>query len=169
MILFLEFWLVAGLSVDIVIDKYPPFCSMLALAVLSYELGASRVVMASKQTFTSEFDSHWVPQSNGLVLHLRKSLSKLLLSYGLFPCLPTGCSLESHCDVVYLIALTISGGGVISTGFEGALSVMIIIIWNGHPSSNPGRDSLPSYRTNAFQRNLNPYVVTPRHPNMGKK
>ena len=32
------------------------------------------------------------------------------LSFGLFPCLPTGCSLESNCDCEYLIAFTISGG-----------------------------------------------------------
>ena len=39
--------------------------------------GASGGVMVSKldkQTFTSEFESHWVPLSYGLVPHLSKSL-----------------------------------------------------------------------------------------------
>ena len=39
--------------------------------------GTSGGVMFSKvdqQTYTSEFDSHWVPNSCGLVLHLSKSL-----------------------------------------------------------------------------------------------
>ena len=45
-------------------------------------LGASSGVMDSKldkQTFTSEFKSHWVPPLYDLVPHLRKKLSKLLL------------------------------------------------------------------------------------------
>ena len=32
-----------------------------------------------KQTFTSEFDSHWVPHSYSLEPHLSKGLSKLLM------------------------------------------------------------------------------------------
>ena len=39
--------------------------------------GASGGVMVSKldkQTYTSEFESHWVPLSYGLVPHLSKSL-----------------------------------------------------------------------------------------------
>ncbi len=43
-------------------------------------LGTSSGVMVSKldwQTYTSEFESHWVPHSYGLVLHLSKKLSKL--------------------------------------------------------------------------------------------
>ncbi len=32
-----------------------------------------------EQTCKSEFESHWVPHSFGLVLHLSKKLSKLLL------------------------------------------------------------------------------------------
>ena len=44
-------------------------------------LGALGGVMVSKldyQSFTSEFDSHWVPHSYGLVPHLNKKLSKFL-------------------------------------------------------------------------------------------
>ena len=36
------------------------------------------VAILIKQTFTSEFDSSWVPHSYGLVPHLRKKLSELL-------------------------------------------------------------------------------------------
>ena len=38
-------------------------------------------------------------------------LPATVLSYGLFPCLPTGCSLESQCHSEYLFAFTISSGG----------------------------------------------------------
>ena len=41
--------------------------------------GTSDGVMVNtvdKQAFTSEFDSHWVPNSSGLVLHLSIKLSK---------------------------------------------------------------------------------------------
>ena len=44
--------------------------------------GASGGVMINKldlQTYTSEFKSHWVPHSYGLVPYLSKNLSKLLL------------------------------------------------------------------------------------------
>ena len=47
--------------------------------VYAYE-GASGSVTVSKldlQTYTSEFESHWVPHSYGLVPHLSKKLSKL--------------------------------------------------------------------------------------------
>ena len=43
-------------------------------------VGASGSVIVSKldlQTYTSEFESHWVPHSYGLVPHLSKKLSKL--------------------------------------------------------------------------------------------
>ena len=43
-------------------------------------MGASGSVMVSKldlKTYTSEFESHWVPHSYGLVPHLSKKLSKL--------------------------------------------------------------------------------------------
>ena len=45
-------------------------------------LGASGSVMVCKldlQTYTSEFESHWVPHSYGLVPYLSKKLSKLPL------------------------------------------------------------------------------------------
>ena len=41
--------------------------------------GGVMVSMLDEQTYTSEFDSHWVPHSCGLVLHLSKKLSKLNL------------------------------------------------------------------------------------------
>ena len=34
-----------------------------------------------KQTYTGEFESHWVPYTSGLVPHLSKKLSKLLQHY----------------------------------------------------------------------------------------
>ena len=46
----------------------------------TWRKGASGVVMfcnVDKQTYTSEFESHWVPHSYGLVPHLSKKLSKL--------------------------------------------------------------------------------------------
>ena len=45
-------------------------------------VGASGGVMVSKlgyQTYTSEFESHWVPLSYGLVPHLSTKLSKFPL------------------------------------------------------------------------------------------
>ena len=42
--------------------------------------GSVRVSKLEEQTCKSEFESHWVPHSFGLVLHLRKKLSRLLLS-----------------------------------------------------------------------------------------
>ena len=48
----------------------------------SLKLGTSGGVMVSKldsQTYTSEFESHWVPHSFGLVLNRSKDLRKLLL------------------------------------------------------------------------------------------
>ena len=33
-----------------------------------------------KQAFTSEFESHWVPNPYGLLLHLGKRLNELLLT-----------------------------------------------------------------------------------------
>ena len=45
-------------------------------------ISTSSGVMVSKldeQTFMSEFESHWVPHSYGLMQHLSKKLSKLLL------------------------------------------------------------------------------------------
>ena len=49
-------------------------------------MGTSGGVMVGnlvKQTYTSEFESHWVPHTNGLVPHLSKRLSKLLLKFQL--------------------------------------------------------------------------------------
>ena len=43
--------------------------------------GGLMVGKLNKQTYTSEFESHWVPHSYGLVAHLSKKLSKLLLYY----------------------------------------------------------------------------------------
>ena len=46
--------------------------------------GTSGGVMVSKldsQTYTSEFESHWVPHSFGLVLNRSKDLRKLLLTF----------------------------------------------------------------------------------------
>ena len=40
-------------------------------------LGGVVVIKQHKRTNASEFMSHWVPHSNGLVLHLSKKLSKL--------------------------------------------------------------------------------------------
>ena len=48
--------------------------------VLTIIKGTSGSVMVSKldlQTYTSEFESHWVPHSYGFVPHLSKKLSKL--------------------------------------------------------------------------------------------
>ena len=59
--------------------------------ILHIFLGASGGVMVSKldkQTYTSEFESHWVPLSYGLVPHLSKKLSKFpsyTFSYFFFP------------------------------------------------------------------------------------
>ena len=39
--------------------------------------GGVMVSKLDKQTYTSEFESHWVPLSYGLVLHLSKKLCKL--------------------------------------------------------------------------------------------
>ena len=39
--------------------------------------GGAMVSMLDEQTYTSEFNSHWVPNSCCLVLHLSKKLSKL--------------------------------------------------------------------------------------------
>ena len=54
-----------------------------SLSTTRYVSGASGGVMVSKldkQTYTSEFESHWVPLSYGLVPHLsKKKLSKLPL------------------------------------------------------------------------------------------
>ena len=47
---------------------------------LSILVGTSGGVMVSKldwQAYMSEFESHWVPLSYGLVPHLSKKLSKL--------------------------------------------------------------------------------------------
>ena len=41
-----------------------------------------------EQTYTSEFESHWVPLSYGLVPHLSKKLSKLPLGKGMDPVIP---------------------------------------------------------------------------------
>ena len=52
-----------------------------ALLVI-WRKGTSGGVMVSKldlQTYTSEFESHWVPHSFGLVLNRSKDLRKLLL------------------------------------------------------------------------------------------
>ena len=49
---------------------------------LSFNVATSGAVIVSKldsQTFASEFESHWMPYSFGLVLHLSKKLSKLRL------------------------------------------------------------------------------------------
>ena len=43
-------------------------------------LGTSGGVMVSKQTFMSEFKSHWVPHSYHLVPYLSKKLRKLQLT-----------------------------------------------------------------------------------------
>ncbi len=54
-------------------------------------LGASGGVMVSKiglQTYMSEFESHWVPLSYGLVPHLSKKLSK-------FPRVLVLCEMQS--------------------------------------------------------------------------
>ena len=52
------------------------------LLVLDTQRGTSGGVMVNKldeQNFMSEFDSHWVPNSYGIVLHLWKHLRKLQL------------------------------------------------------------------------------------------
>ena len=70
-------------------------------------MGASGGVMVSKldeQTYTSEFESHWVPLSYGLVPHLSKMLSKLTLYF---------------CDTIRVIINYISY--LIYTGKDGKL------------------------------------------------
>ena len=46
--------------------------------------GGVRLIKLDKQTYTSEFESHWVPHTNGPVPHLSKKLSKLLLQFTTF-------------------------------------------------------------------------------------
>ena len=41
------------------------------------DLAGVKVSKVDEKTCTHEFDSHWVPHSNGLVLHLSKKHSKL--------------------------------------------------------------------------------------------
>ena len=57
--------------------------------------GGVMVSMLDQQTYTSEFDSHWVSHSCGLVLHLSKKLSKLKKL-----CADTGCSPEDLPDAM---------------------------------------------------------------------
>ena len=61
--------------------EYTTFIAVASRYTLSGK-GTSGGVMVSKldkQIYVSEFESHWVPHTNGLVPHLSKKLSKLLL------------------------------------------------------------------------------------------
>ena len=69
--------------------KAPWMSSCVSVSMSFVTAGASGGVMVSKldkQTYTSEFESHWVPLSYGLVPHLSKKLNKIsnVLRHSLF-------------------------------------------------------------------------------------
>ena len=60
------------------------FFQAVTVSILLYECtksasGCIMVIKLDKQIFTSEFESHWLPHSCGLLRHLSKKLSKLQL------------------------------------------------------------------------------------------